>query len=58
MNLYATRDFVQNVINKLHDAGRHAEAFSLSDDLLSIGYQPLPTHVERVHRRAKSLSLA
>jgi hypothetical protein len=65
MNLNATRAFAQTVINRLHSAGRHTEAFSLGDDLHSIGYrpeshrfQPLPSHVERVQRRAESLNPA
>jgi len=58
MNLYTTRAFAQAVISRLHKAGRHTEAFSLGDDLHSIGYQPLPSHVERVQRRAESLNPA
>jgi hypothetical protein len=58
MNLYTTRAFAQSVIDRLHNAGRHAEAFSLGDDLYSIGYRPLPSHVERVQRRAESLNPA
>jgi len=58
VNLNATRAFACTVIDRLHDAGRHAEAFSLSNDLHSISYQPLPSHVERVQRHAESLNPA
>lgn len=43
MTLNQTRDYAQRVIRALHDAGWHIEAHGLSNDLHSIGYQPLPT---------------
>ncbi len=43
MTLNKTRDYAQRVIRALHDAGWHIEAHGLSNDLYSIGHQPLPT---------------
>ncbi len=40
--LNQVRDYTQRVIKALHIAGWHVEAFGLSNDLHSIGYQPLP----------------
>lgn len=42
MNQYLTRQYTQQVIDALHLAGWHIEAFALRNDLLGIGYQPLP----------------
>lgn len=42
LTLNKTRDYTQRVIKALHIAGWHIEAHGLSNDLYSIGYQPLP----------------
>ena len=42
LTLNKTRDYTQQVIRALHNAGWHIEAHGLSNDLYSISYQPLP----------------
>ncbi len=42
MNQYLTRNYTQQVIDALHLAGWDREAFELRNELLSIGYRPLP----------------
>lgn len=42
MNLNQVRDYTKQVIAALHAAGWHTEGFALGNDLISIGYQPLP----------------
>jgi hypothetical protein len=43
LTLNKTRDYAQQVIRALHDAGWHIEAHGLSNDLYSISYQPPTT---------------
>lgn len=56
MTLNEVRDYTQRVIKALHTAGWHIEAFSLSNDLYSIGYQPLPAQYLMVLDDAERLA--
>jgi hypothetical protein len=42
MNLNEVRAYTKEVIAALHAADWHAEGFALGNDLISIGYQPMP----------------
>lgn len=54
--LNRTRDYTQQVIRALHDAGWHIEAHGLSNDLYSISYQPLPNQYLIVLDNAEHLA--
>lgn len=56
MTLNKTRDYTRRVIRALHDAGWHIEAHSLSNDLYSISYQPLPAAWLAVLKNAERLA--
>lgn len=56
MTLNEVRDYTQRVIRALHIAGWHIEAHGLSNDLYSIGYQPLPAQYLMVLDDAERLA--
>jgi hypothetical protein len=56
MTLNEVRDYTQRVIKALHTAGWHIEAHGLSNDLYSIGYQPLPAQYLMVLDDAERLA--
>jgi len=54
--LNQTRNYTQQVIRALHDAGWHIEAHGLSNDLYGISYQPLPSQYLMVLEDAERLA--
>ena len=59
MTLNQVRAYTKQVIAALHAAGWHPEGFALGNDLISIGYQPMPKDylmvLEDAERMAESL---